>query len=110
MALPGLAVSPHPVGARGGELDLVASFVVGEGTLDMVVKYDDELFRREAIDSLMQQTEAVLSSMLAQPEVPLSRLAAVAAEVEQASRAQALRARQQAMAQQRVGLGRRAAV
>jgi len=110
LTLPGLAVSPYPMGARGAELDLVASFVVGDDTLDLVVKYDDELFLRDGIESLMHQAEAVLSTLLAQPEVPLSRLAAVAAEVAQSRRAQALRERQQAMAQRRAGLGRRAAV
>ena len=113
LSLPGLAVAPHPVGARGAELDLVVSFVVGTDALDMVAKYDDELFRREAIDGLLQQTEAVLSALLAQPDLPLSHLTAVAGEVAQARRTEALQAqqaRQQSMASRLGGLGRRAAV
>ncbi|MET8159739.1 amino acid adenylation domain-containing protein [Sphaerisporangium sp. NPDC005289] len=72
--LPGVAVSPMPLGVGTAKFDLGVALRVDGARITGTVNYSTDMFDRETAQLLAAQYETLLTSAAASPEAPLSAL------------------------------------
>lgn len=78
-ALPGLEVEPIDLPGVGSQFDLMVKVIRDDPGLRVQCAYDDEIFDRGTVRSLMDRYAALLEEAGSAPDVPVGRLAATAA-------------------------------
>ncbi|MGW3418205.1 amino acid adenylation domain-containing protein [Streptomyces phaeochromogenes] len=73
--LPGLAMEPHQVAGRSGRYDLVLAMAPEGDGLHGELVYDADLFDAESARQLAADYLATLTALVAEPDIPMIRLA-----------------------------------
>jgi amino acid adenylation domain-containing protein len=72
--LPGLAIEDYPVPAPWSKFDLTLFVSDRDGTLELRLEYDADLFRAATIRRMLQDLESLLAEVVADPQVPVATL------------------------------------
>jgi hypothetical protein len=105
IALPGLAITSHSVTPDEIELDLIVTFAAQQDSLQVLVKYDVDLYRDDTVRTFVAQIESVMTRCLLEPATDITELVVHATDVALRRQAESARASSEALGRMRASLG-----